>query len=284
MEKLKVAFLDFWPGWEDENIFLPLLKKHFDVTVTRVKPDVVIHSLFNGMKETRQQTCKKILFTGENNRPKDYPTDFAISFDPHDAKNYFLPLWQFYLMLRPELKAFLFNKVRHEEFERFCSFVVTNSNNFLRNAMFQSLMKYKRVHSYGRYSTNDFELINLTEGKYWRDVKFKFFNDHTHKFAITFENNSHPFYCTEKLMDGFLGGSVPIYWGCGRVGQHFNEKAFINGNKLGTSVVDEVIKIDKDKKRFDDIYNEPVFTPSQTLCLNDNLEKFESWFIETIKK
>ena len=34
MDKLRVAFLDFWPQFEeDENIFLPILKKYFDVQI-----------------------------------------------------------------------------------------------------------------------------------------------------------------------------------------------------------------------------------------------------------
>jgi alpha(1,3/1,4) fucosyltransferase len=285
MDTLKVGFCDFWPGFkEDENIFLPILKKHFNVVETKVHPDVVIHSLFNGMQETRHQTCKKIMYTGENHRPAEYQTDYSISFDPHSTTNYFLPIWQFFLLLRPEIKAQLVNRPHYDSFERFCSFTVTNGNNFLRNSMFQSLMKYQRVHSYGRWSTNDVELSQLTNGKYWRDVKFKFFNDHTHKFAITYENNSHPFYCTEKLMDGFIAGSVPIYWGCGRVGQHFNEKAFINANKLGTNVLNEIVKIDKDKHLFESIYNQPAMLPDQISKMNENLEGFEQWLINIVKK
>ena len=46
---------------------------------------------------------KKILFIGENRRPVG--ANYSISFDPHTETNYRLPLWQFYLILRPELKV-----------------------------------------------------------------------------------------------------------------------------------------------------------------------------------
>ena len=38
MEKIKVAFLDFWPDISEENIFLPILQKYFDVEVTTNNP------------------------------------------------------------------------------------------------------------------------------------------------------------------------------------------------------------------------------------------------------
>ena len=157
MENLKVAFLDFWPEIDKENIFLPILRKHFDVEVTTINPDVIIHSIFGGMKETPKYKCKKILFLGENYRPYNFHTDYSISFDPHSDTNYRLPLWQFYCILNPEIKEKLFNRVHHESFDRFCSFVVSNGNNFMRNGFFNlfRLQSFGAIHSDGRYMTND---------------------------------------------------------------------------------------------------------------------------------
>lgn len=284
MDKLKVAFLDFWPEIKDENIFLPILQKHFDVEITTINPDIIIHSIFGGMQETPKYKCKKILFIGENYRAKNYGSNYSISFDPHSETNYRLPLWQFYLILRPELQRILFGpRINYETFDRFCSFVVSNSSNFLRNGMFQQLNAFQKVHSYGRYMTNDMGLIEASKGKYWRDAKFSFFNKIKHKYNICFEHSSYPGYCTEKLMDAFLTGSVPLYWGDPKIKEDWNEAAFINANK-GTDNAYKNIKIlEHDNKWFKIIYEEPIFTDEQKNRHINNIANFEEWLLKVIR-
>jgi len=285
MEKLKVAFLDFWPEIIDENIFLPILKKHFDVQIDLHNPDVVIHSIFNRMQETPKYKCKKILFIGENYRSYSYQSDYSISFDSHTNTNYRLPLWQFYLILRPQLRDVLFGqRINHKSFDRFCSFTVSNPSNFIRNGFFEQLNEYKKVNSYGRYKTNDLGLQQASQGRYWRDAKYEFFLKYKHKFAITYEHSSYPLYCTEKLMDGFLAGSLPIYWGDPKIAEDWNEKAFVNVMKLGSGTLDFVKKLDNDPVLFNSLYNEPVFTEEQKNRHINNIDSFEDWLINVIKK
>lgn len=282
MDKLKVAFVDFWPEIEHENIFLPILEKHFDVQVTRINPDIVIHSIFGRMQETPKYKCKKILFLGENWRPEQFGSDYSISFDPHTDKNFRLPLWQFYLLLRPELKERLFNKLiyKENEFERWCAFTVSNGSNFLRNGAYQFLTQYKKVDSYGRYMTNSLELQQASQGKYWRYAKDEFFLKHPHKFMLTFENALYKYYCTEKIMDAFLVGSVPIYWGDPKVSEDWNPNAFVNVTNQDLNIVKE---IDKDWKKFEEIYSQPIFTSSQKEKLENNLKNFEDWLLTIVK-
>jgi alpha(1,3/1,4) fucosyltransferase len=285
MEKLNVAFLDFWPEIKDENIFLPILQKHFEVEVTTLNPDVVIHSIFGGMKQTPQYKCKKILFIGENYRAKNYGSNYSISFDPHSDTNYRLPLWQFYLILRPELQQFVFNeKIKHNSFDKFCSFTVSNPNNFVRNGFLQTVSAYKPVSSYGRYMTNDLNLIKESQGKYWRDAKYNFFLKRKHKFSICFEHSSYPGYTTEKLMDAFLAGSLPIYWGDPKISEDWNCNAFLyprNGLDNEFSLMKE---LDTNNVLFNTIYNEPIFTDEQKQKHLLNIQNFEIWLINKIKE
>ena len=242
MKDLKIYFADFFPGFYEENIFLPILMKHYNVSINKENPDVVIHSIFNGMVETPTYDCKKILFLGENYRPQQFKSDFSISFDPHSETNFRLPLWQFFMLLKPTYLGRLLDPVKHENFDKFCSFTVSNPSNFLRNGIFNQLSNYKFVHSYGRYMTNDMSLQNISKDKYWRDAKDEFFNKTKHKFSIVYENTKYPYYTTEKLMDSYLNGSLGIYWGSNKIGEEFNEKSFINANKYNTSDLIKLIK------------------------------------------
>jgi len=48
-----------------------------------------------------------------------------------------------------------------------------------------------------------------------------------YKFSIAIENGVHDNYFTEKILDCFLTGTVPIYRGCNNIGELFNTKGFL---------------------------------------------------------
>ena len=52
------------------------------------------------------------------------------------------------------------------------------------------------------------------------DMKSKALNDY--RFSIEIENSYLNNYFTEKLLDCFATGTIPIYWGCPNIGEHFN--------------------------------------------------------------
>lgn len=283
METIKIAFTDFWPEWNIENFISPILKKYYNVIIDQNNPDVLFHSIFNKMCNTPKYKCKKILILAENWRPSRFGSDYSISFDPHLSTNFRLPLWQIYLLLWPELKDRLYNRLNHSSFDRFCSFTVSNGGNFMRNSMFQQLSRHKFIYSYGRYLTNDFGLQEASKGRYWREAKDEFFLKYKHKFSITYENSPYPYYCTEKLMDAFLVGSMPIYWGDPKVKEDFNEKAFVNVNTYGGNIMNVIRKMDTDYEVFEAKYYQPIFTDSQKDKLENNLNEFETWLLKIIK-
>jgi hypothetical protein len=284
MEKLKVAYVDFWPEWPEEDFITPILSKKYELVIDERSPDVVFHSAFGRTKRSDSYKGKKrIMFVGENLSPSRYRTEYSISFEPRSETNFRLPLWQAYILKTPSLKDRLYNRVNHENFERFCSFVVSNPSNIFRNAMYVRLNGYKRVHSYGRYMMNDSGLQEASRDRYWRDAKDEFFTKHTHKFAICYENNNWPYYCTEKLMDAFLAGSMPLYNGDPKVSNDFNRDAFINVPRH-SDIMGLIKRIDSDRSEFDEIYSQPVFTDSQKASLENNLKEFETFLFDIIEK
>lgn len=48
-----------------------------------------------------------------------------------------------------------------------------------------------------------------------------------YRFSIAIENSSAENYFTDKILDCFVTGTVPIYWGCPNVAQYFNPKGII---------------------------------------------------------
>lgn len=49
-------------------------------------------------------------------------------------------------------------------------------------------------------------------------------------YSVAMENSKLPFYFTEKIIDCFLSGTVPIYYGCTNIEKYFNTNGIINFN------------------------------------------------------
>lgn len=79
------------------------------------------------------------------------------------------------------------------------------------------------------------------------------------RWVIAFENAAIAGYVSEKLVNPFLAGSVPIYLGAPDVGKHFNTKRFINVSDYPSfeACIDEVLRIDADKEAYNKMVNEP---------------------------
>ena len=56
-------------------------------------------------------------------------------------------------------------------------------------------------------------------------------------YSVVIENCKRDYYFTEKLIDCFLTGTIPIYWGCPSIGDYFNTKGII--------IVDDIDDIGK---------------------------------------
>lgn len=51
-----------------------------------------------------------------------------------------------------------------------------------------------------------------------------------YRYSIAMENSKHDYYFTEKIIDCFLTGTIPIYWGCPGIGKFFNLDGLITFN------------------------------------------------------
>lgn len=71
-------------------------------------------------------------------------------------------------------------------------------------------------------------------------VKREFLKDY--KFSIAFENNSVKNYVTEKIIDAFMAGNIPIYWGCPNIAEYFNPDSFVNVHDYD-SIEDAVARV-----------------------------------------
>ena len=60
--------------------------------------------------------------------------------------------------------------------------------------------------------------------------RIKPFNDYM--YLIVIENCQYPNYFTDKIIDCFAAGCIPIYWGDPNIGNHFNKNGFYTWNTI----------------------------------------------------
>jgi hypothetical protein len=132
----------------------------------------------------------------------------------------------------------------------FCSFVYSNACARERIDFFRLLSPTRQVASGGA-------VLTTVGGRVEDKIAFA----RGYKFAIAFENASHPGYTTEKLLHAFISGAVPIYWGNPLVARDFNPRAFINCHDFADfqSVVDHVRRVDADDALYRQYLAEPCF-------------------------
>jgi hypothetical protein len=91
------------------------------------------------------------------------------------------------------------------------------------------------------------------------------------RFTIAFENESHPGYTSEKIVEPMLVNSIPIYWGDPLVGRDFDTRSFLSAHDCGSrqtsamldELVDRVVEIDRDPDMLRTMLARPWFRNNQ---------------------
>jgi hypothetical protein len=290
---MKLAFTDFWDGFQPHNNFFLHLFGEIYKDVELVAPseefDVLIYSCFgDSHKKFDKNKVVKIFYAGEKffiqgqNAKVIEPNfeectySFSYEFNEHEGKNVRIPLWLLQIdwfdkanYVNPEYVIPL-NEIKDNEFirtpkDKFCVFV---NNSLFENRIecIEKLNKYKKVDCYGKPFKNWF---------YGELNKYKIISQY--KFIICFENFLYSGYHTEKLVHAKSAGCVPIYSAEKEgVAKDFNVNSFINLEDFGSmdELVDYIIKVDNDDDLYNKYKNEPIFNEEPSLnCIKKKIHK-----------
>ena len=179
------------------------------------------------------------------------------------------------------LKDRLFkNKKKQKINKKFCCFFVSNPINIERNIFFKKLSKYKKIDSYGKVYNNS----NIKNEKIYKK-NYQIFKEY--KFVICFENSFSSEYVTEKLPNAMLGNSIPIYRGAPDVSKYFNTKSFINFENYGKSydkMIEKIIELDNDDKKYKDFLKEPWMTKENKKIIENKEKDLENFLKKNLDK
>lgn len=120
---------------------------------------------------------------------------------------------------------------------------------------------------YQKISGNKGIAAGKCQNNYKSNIKRKNFNLNggnfqDYKFIIAMENSSVKGYCTEKILNAYLNGSIPIYWGCSdTVSMFFNPDTYIDLKNFKTDedCIKYILELEKDKKKMYKMQNTNIF-------------------------
>lgn len=236
-----IQYLNFWPRFNPRDFFLANLietyAKNKPLVVESVYPGLlkvgiskILRRIF-GARKTQGRSLpdspKRIWWTGENVRPpfqESYQLFVSFDQDNLSKKNVCFPLFYSELLF-PNHDSFFrlgANLPKAAELTRprartpvnafVCAFI--NNPEPTRLRAVEYLAEYGKVEVFGKIS-NTPNTRKIPNGKGF-------------KFVMCFENDLFPGYITEKLLDAYLCGAVPLYWGDLGNEPHINRKSFIN--------------------------------------------------------
>lgn len=271
----KLCVVNFWEGGFDGDFFEYFFQQAlggFEYTNNPYEADLVVSSVFGNVQTDPKKT---IQYIGENMRPSFMGYDHSLSFDydTYGGRNHRLPLWYSRLAwpgfemkprrpnahnhgYEPLIEIAPLTKPREvnwEEKDKFCVMIAGNPEG-LRINLFNSLYKYKPVDGYGNMFNRSL-----------RESKFSVMKDY--KFCLCPENSIYDGYVTEKLLDAYAGGTVPIYSGTLSVDCDFHEGAYLNyiNTKDMSWFVQTIQAIDESKELYESLYTKPLLWEEPSL-------------------
>jgi alpha(1,3/1,4) fucosyltransferase len=271
----KVCVINFWDGAFDGDFFeffFNVALGGIEYTNNPHEADVIISSVFGN---ARFDSRKTIMYIGENMRPSYAGYDYSLSFDydTYGGRNFRLPLWYARLAwpgfeqkqrqvggnnhgYEPliDIKSLLYpRKLDMSIKTKFCAMIAGNPE-ALRINMFNSISQYKAVEGYGNMFGNSL-----------RKSKFTVLPEY--KFCLCPENSVYDGYVTEKLVDAYAGGTVPIYSGEMQLDMDFNELAFFNYYDICNmdELVDTIKAWDTDDVLYRGMYEEALLHKEPSL-------------------
>jgi hypothetical protein len=271
----KLCVVNFWDGAFDGDFFEFFFREAlggFEYTHNPHTADLIVSSVFGHVQTDPKKT---IQYIGENMRPSYIHYDYSLSFDydTYGGRNFRLPLWYARLAwpgfeqkprrpnshnhgYEPLIPIYPLTKQRTLDMskkDKFCAMIAGNPEG-LRVNLYNSISKYKLVDGYG----NMF-------GRSLRNSKFDILPDY--KFCLCPENSVYDGYVTEKLIDAYAGGTVPIYSGTLSVDTDFHEGAYLNymNTKDLSWFVQTIQAYDESMELYESMYNRPLLWEEPSL-------------------
>jgi len=267
---MKAYFNGFWDGFYVKDnpipleLFIRLLGDVYNEEITDTfnieEADILVESVFTNTTYIKYKPWKSsFLYTGESyyaNCMLNHLSSYTciLGYNCTTSNYVEFPFYLMYLTSYPDMK---FEPVKTVP-NHYTSAVISNGSLNERTLFLDRLEQRMPVIYGGSYKNNiggklvgNFASDNLT-GLYKNT-----------KFVITMENTRIGHYITEKIINGFKAGVIPIYWGSQHIAEHFNSKRYLVLEDTSEEAMNRVIDrmVNMSDEEYLKMVNEPIFNP-----------------------
>ena len=291
---IEVVLKAFWPSAYTSPFFernIEYFGSLFNTPEVEYKYDVVeIWSLFGDKsipppKGEGEERTLRVQFSGEGYyfNPKMYGASLIPALEAlgvvshplagmHIHGNNFMEYLQ-----RPRV----WDEALHDT-KRFCSFVVSNGGPQERKYFFNRLSAFKTVDSCGRFCNNWGRAIPDPDSAEYLQFLSNF------RFMLAFENKRVDNYMTEKIINAYVGGSIPIYWGCPQATELLNPEAFLMLDEEASvegfeRLFEKVVALENDKEAYKRMFEQPLFKESAAMHPSMTIEYLQQSVIRALQ-
>ena len=239
--------LNFHKNWLKNR-----LKDKFIIKFDSNKPDYLIYNVFGSEHlNPKYNNSIKIAILTENKIPNLDEADYVIG---HYHINYLDRYFKYNIFFWENINNF--NASRNKTLNspkrmKFCAALISNniSTDGFRLKFIKELNKYKKVDMGGTIDNN----IKM----HIKD-KIKFLE--SYKFSIAMENSEGDGYISEKIVNSFLAGTIPIYYGDYMIDEYINPKSYIliKGEKDMYKKIEYIKQIDNNDEIYKSLLKEKV--------------------------
>lgn len=147
----------------------------------------------------------------------------------------------------------------------FMAYIQSNCVSYRENAFNLFAMEARRrnsksPHAYGRCCGSFRELKIGKKTGYNHNTNRNIFK--RYKFALVMENANYPGYVTEKIVNGFLGGAIPVYYGTTDIFKIFNKNAFVYYDVNNpAAAIEKVFYLNQNETAYKQVATELVLAP-----------------------
>ena len=145
--------------------------------------------------------------------------------------------------------------------QKFCGAILNNETSLdhFREKFVKELSKYKMVDNAGEIDNN--VGFNVTT----KEEKIKFLSNY--KFSIAFEKNTADGYATDHILNSFLAGTVPIYYGDYLIDEYINPDTYIlvRNNIDLQDKIDYIKELDQNDKLFKEFLKQDILLDDDIL-------------------
>jgi len=265
---IKVYFNGFWDGFFEKTdpihvgfflrLFSDVYNEEVIVSYNLNEADILIESIFTNTTYVNYKPWKSsFLYTGEPFYAKCMLNNLSsytciLGFNYTGGNYVEFPFYLLYLKSFPDMSFEPTKSIPNN----YTSVVISNGSVNERAIFLDKLDKKMPVIYGGTYKNN---IGGKIEGHFASENLTTFYKNS--KFVVTMENTKVAHYITEKLINGFRSGIIPIYWGSQHVAEHFNSKRFIILEDISEGSINKVIDrmANMNDEEYFKIVNEPIF-------------------------